>query len=128
ARRPQRPARAGLRRRVGDPAADPARRSGRPRERGSGRTGQLPDRPRLVHVLRARRTRCGPRRRPRRHGDNMNTAVIVVDGVTPALLTGLAWLMPSLISRTLPFGVRTPAERADAPVIAEQRGRYRWRV
>ncbi|ARF55222.1 hypothetical protein B1H19_14380 [Streptomyces gilvosporeus] len=58
----------------------------------------------------------------------MNTAVIVVDGVTPALLTGLAWLMPSLIGRTLPFGVRTPAERADAPVIAEQRGRYRWRV
>jgi len=44
----------------------------------------------------------------------------------PLLLVGvMQWLMPSLVPPTLPFGVRIPRDRADAPVIAEQRRRYR---
>ncbi len=45
----------------------------------------------------------------------------------PVLLIGFVqWLMPSLASPTLPFGVRVPGERAGEPVIAVQRRRYRW--
>ncbi|MFE9450090.1 DUF1648 domain-containing protein [Streptomyces sp. NPDC006739] len=58
----------------------------------------------------------------------MNIADLLDDVVIPAVLAAVAWLMPSLTGPTLAFGVRIPAPRADAPVIAEQRGRYRRRV
>jgi uncharacterized membrane protein len=41
------------------------------------------------------------------------------------LVAAAHWLMPSLVPPTVPFGVRIPAERRTAPVIAEQRVRYR---
>ncbi len=44
----------------------------------------------------------------------------------PVALIGLIqWLMPSLMPATIPFGVRIPRDRADAPVIAGQRRHYR---
>jgi uncharacterized membrane protein len=56
----------------------------------------------------------------------MNSAAL--DAVLAVVITALAWLTPSLTNTTLPFGVRVPAERADAAVILEQRARYRWLV
>ncbi|MFI9048281.1 DUF1648 domain-containing protein [Streptomyces sp. NPDC053427] len=58
----------------------------------------------------------------------MNSGALLGNAVPPLMITILAWVAPSLAGPTLPFGVRIPAARADAPVIAEQRGRYRWRV
>ena len=47
----------------------------------------------------------------------------------PILLVGLiAWLLPVLVPRSVPFGVRIPAARAKAPVIARQRRRYRYGI
>ena len=49
--------------------------------------------------------------------------------VLPILLLGLiAWLLPTLVPRSVPFGVRIPGARAKAPVIARQRRRYRCGV
>ncbi|WP_269855424.1 DUF1648 domain-containing protein [Streptomyces sp. RPT161] len=58
----------------------------------------------------------------------MNSAGLLVDPLLGLVITALVWLTPSLTSPTLPFGVRIPAARVNAPVIAEQRGRYRWMV
>lgn len=44
------------------------------------------------------------------------------------LLLALMWAMPSLMRRTLPFGVRIPSSRANEPVIARELRRYRWRI
>jgi uncharacterized membrane protein len=52
----------------------------------------------------------------------MNTLVPLFSVV---LIGVLQWLMPALVPPTLPFGVRVPRDRADAPVIAVQRRRYR---
>jgi uncharacterized membrane protein len=47
----------------------------------------------------------------------------------PVLLIGvIQWSMPSLVPLTVPFGVRIPAARANEPVIAEQRRRYRFGI
>jgi hypothetical protein len=46
--------------------------------------------------------------------------------VLPVVLIGLLqWLMPALVPPTIPFGVRVPRDRADAPVVATERRRYR---
>jgi len=58
----------------------------------------------------------------------MNSADMLVNVFMPAVLTAVAWWLPSLTSPTLPFGVRSPDARADAPVIAEQRRQYRRQV
>ncbi|WP_127149080.1 hypothetical protein [Streptomyces lydicus] len=55
----------------------------------------------------------------------MNSGPLLVNAAVPLLVLAVAWLTPSLTSPTLPFGVRIPAARADSPVIAEQRKRYR---
>jgi uncharacterized membrane protein len=52
----------------------------------------------------------------------MNTFVPLFSVV---LIGALQWLMPALVSPTLPFGVRVPRDRADASVITVQRRRYR---
>ena len=45
------------------------------------------------------------------------------------LLIGLtAWMMPTLVPRSVPFGVRIPAARAKEPVIARQRRLYRYGI
>lgn len=52
----------------------------------------------------------------------MNTFV----GAFPVALIGvLQWLRPSLVPPTLPFGVRVPRDRADAPVVVAWRRTYR---
>lgn len=58
----------------------------------------------------------------------MNTGALLANAGVPLMVLAVAWLTPSLTSPTLPFGVRIPAARADALVIAEQRKRYRWLV
>ncbi|GAA1893710.1 DUF1648 domain-containing protein [Streptantibioticus ferralitis] len=58
----------------------------------------------------------------------MNSGALLVNAAVPLVVLAAAWLTPSMTSPTLPFGVRIPAARADAPVIAEQRKRYRWLV
>lgn len=51
---------------------------------------------------------------------------VAVVAAVPVLLVGvMQWLMPSLVPPTTPFGVRVPRDRADAPVVAMQRRRYR---
>ncbi|MGI5230602.1 DUF1648 domain-containing protein [Actinoallomurus sp. CA-142502] len=53
----------------------------------------------------------------------MSPAVVTV---IPVVLVGvMKWLMPSLVPPTIPFGVRVPRDRADAPVVVAQRRRYR---
>jgi uncharacterized membrane protein len=47
----------------------------------------------------------------------------------PILLVGLiAWMLPALVPRSVPFGVRIPGGRAEEPVIARQRRTYRCGV
>ncbi|MFF4014819.1 DUF1648 domain-containing protein [Streptomyces sp. NPDC001843] len=58
----------------------------------------------------------------------MNSADVSVNVLMPAVLAALAWWLPSLTGPTLPFGVRSPDARSDAPEIVEQRRRYRWRI
>ncbi|MGK4579171.1 DUF1648 domain-containing protein [Kitasatospora sp. HPMI-4] len=58
----------------------------------------------------------------------MTTGAAVVQVVISSVVLLTAWLMPSLTGPTLPFGVRTPPDRVDAPVVAEQRRAYRWWV
>ncbi|MFF7637274.1 DUF1648 domain-containing protein [Kitasatospora sp. NPDC008050] len=58
----------------------------------------------------------------------MSTTVVLLLAAVGLLLLGGAWLMPSLTLTTLPFGVRVPSERAEAPVVGEQRRAYRWWV
>ncbi|MCO6004024.1 DUF5808 domain-containing protein [Actinoallomurus purpureus] len=54
----------------------------------------------------------------------MITSILI--SLFPVLLIGaLQWLTPSLVPATTPFGVRIPGDRADTPVIAAQRRRYR---
>lgn len=49
--------------------------------------------------------------------------------VFPILLIGLiAWMMPALVPRSVPFGVRIPGARAKEPVIARQRRTYRYGI
>jgi len=49
--------------------------------------------------------------------------------VFPLLLTGLiAWMLPAVVPRSVPFGVRIPGARAKEPVIARQQRRYRYGV
>lgn len=57
----------------------------------------------------------------------MNGYILV--SAIPVLLIGvLQWLRPSLVPPTIPFGVRIPRDRADAPVIRAQRRWYRWAI
>ncbi|MGW4484253.1 DUF1648 domain-containing protein [Amycolatopsis sp. NPDC004368] len=58
----------------------------------------------------------------------MIVGILVRDLLAPVLLLAAAWIMPSVAKPTLPFGVRVPAERADDPLITEQRRIYRWWV
>jgi uncharacterized membrane protein len=59
----------------------------------------------------------------------MNTGELLVgNGFIPFVVLVVAWLMPSLTLPTLPFGVRVPAARTGAAVIARERRRYRWRI
>ncbi len=58
----------------------------------------------------------------------MTTGVWIGNVIVPGLVLLTAWLMPALAGPTLPFGVRVPASHAEAPVIAEQRVRYRRSV
>lgn len=44
------------------------------------------------------------------------------------LLAAFEWLMPSLIPRTVPFGVRIPGARAAEPVVTRQRRIYRYGI
>jgi len=47
----------------------------------------------------------------------------------PILLVGfIAWMLPALVPRSVPFGVRIPGARAKEPVIARQRRRYRYGI
>ncbi len=47
----------------------------------------------------------------------------------PILLIGLiAWMMPALVPRSVPFGVRIPGARAAEPLIARQRRLYRYGI
>jgi uncharacterized membrane protein len=49
--------------------------------------------------------------------------------VFPILLIGLIeWMMPALVPRSVPFGVRIPGARAEEPVIAQQRRLYRYGI
>src|SRR6266545_340326 len=99
---------------VGATGTHPARRG-----RGQGAVttrdpAALPDDPGRLH---RRSPRPGPARRER------------IMTVLPILLLGLiAWLLPTLVPRSVPFGVRIPGARAKAPVIARQRRRYRCGV
>ena len=45
------------------------------------------------------------------------TIYYVTQATVLALLIGIAWLMPTLVRPTLPFGVRIPLARAQEPVI-----------
>jgi uncharacterized membrane protein len=58
----------------------------------------------------------------------MNTEDLLTNGLIPLTVLVISWIMPSLTQTTLPFGARIPPGRADAPVIAVQRKRYRWQV
>lgn len=58
----------------------------------------------------------------------MTTGELLSQVIVQLLLLLTAWSMPALTGPTLPFGVRVPASHADAPVIAEQRRRYRRSV
>ncbi|MCX4461383.1 DUF5808 domain-containing protein [Streptomyces sp. NBC_01728] len=58
----------------------------------------------------------------------MSSADLLVNVFMPAVLTGVTWWLPSLTGPTLPFGVRSPDARADAPEIAVQRRQYRQQV
>lgn len=58
----------------------------------------------------------------------MNAENLLVDGLTPLVVLVLSWLMPTLTLPTVPFGVRIPPGRTDAPVITARRRRYRWQV
>src|SRR5262245_8212379 len=47
----------------------------------------------------------------------------------PVALVGLlTCIVPALTSPTLQFGVRVPAEKANAPVVVAQRRAYFWRL
>src|SRR6266545_1259262 len=49
--------------------------------------------------------------------------------VFPILLIGLiAWMLPALVPRSVPFAVRIPGARAKEPVIAQQRRCYRYGI
>jgi uncharacterized membrane protein len=54
--------------------------------------------------------------------------LILRDLFGPVLVLAAAWIMPSVVKPTVPFGVRVPAERTHDPLIAEQRRIYRWWV
>ncbi|MFH5880196.1 DUF1648 domain-containing protein [Arthrobacter sp. NA-172] len=56
------------------------------------------------------------------------TVAITLSSVLSALMLTIALLLPSINSRTVPFGVRVPAQHADDPSVAGQTRIYRWRV
>ncbi|WP_326569323.1 DUF5808 domain-containing protein [Amycolatopsis rhabdoformis] len=56
----------------------------------------------------------------------MITSILLPDLLAPVLLLVAAWVMPSVVKPTLPFGVRVPADHVDDPLITEQRRIYRW--
>ncbi|MDH6119539.1 putative membrane protein [Kitasatospora sp. GAS204A] len=58
----------------------------------------------------------------------MSTTAVLVQALVPLLLLLALWLTPSLTMATVPFGVRVPTGRTQAPVIAEQRRAYRYWV
>ncbi|QRP44360.1 DUF1648 domain-containing protein [Amycolatopsis sp. FDAARGOS 1241] len=58
----------------------------------------------------------------------MIVAVVLRDVLAPALLLAAAWVMPSVVKPTVPFGVRVPEARVHDPLIVEQRRIYRWWV
>jgi uncharacterized membrane protein len=59
----------------------------------------------------------------------VNTGILVLNTAFCVLFLVIAWLMPALTQRTLPFGVRVPAQYATSPLIAERRTAYRrWIV
>ncbi|MGF1429933.1 DUF1648 domain-containing protein [Kitasatospora sp. LaBMicrA B282] len=58
----------------------------------------------------------------------MSSTAVLIQSLVCLLLLAAAWLMPSFTTPTLPFGVRVPSNRVQAPVISEQRRSYRWWV
>ncbi|MFI5609261.1 DUF1648 domain-containing protein [Amycolatopsis sp. NPDC051903] len=58
----------------------------------------------------------------------MIAAVVLRDVLGPALVLVAAWVMPSVVKPTVPFGVRVPETRVHDPLIVEQRRIYRWWV
>jgi uncharacterized membrane protein len=56
------------------------------------------------------------------------TAAIVLSSALLALVLVLALVLPSITSRTVPFGVRVPARRAEDPTVLRQTRIYRWRI
>lgn len=53
---------------------------------------------------------------------------IILSLLLLGLVLLLAFVLPSVTSRTVPFGVRIPAHHAADPVVAGQARIYRWRV
>ncbi|WP_163567988.1 hypothetical protein [Fodinicola feengrottensis] len=58
----------------------------------------------------------------------MTIAAVALSCGLSALVLVMALVLPSAASRTVPFGVRVPAQRADDPAVAGQTRLYRWRV
>jgi uncharacterized membrane protein len=56
------------------------------------------------------------------------TIAIVLSSALSALVLAVALVLPSINSRTVPFGVRVPEQRADDPTVLRQTHIYRWRV
>jgi uncharacterized membrane protein len=56
------------------------------------------------------------------------TVAIVLSSALSALVLVLALMLPSIAGRTVPFGVRVPAQHADDPAVARQTRIYRRRV
>lgn len=56
------------------------------------------------------------------------TATALAALATVGLLGGILLLLPRMAGPTVPFGVRVPPERTDAPVIRDATRRYRWGV
>lgn len=56
------------------------------------------------------------------------TIAIVLSSALSALVLAVALVLPSINSRTVPFGVRVPEQRAADPTVLRQTRIYRWRV
>lgn len=56
------------------------------------------------------------------------TFAIAMSAALSALVLVLALVLPSITSRTVPFGVRIPEQRAHDPAVTRQTRAYRWRV
>jgi uncharacterized membrane protein len=53
---------------------------------------------------------------------------IVLSSALSALVLVLGLVLPSITSRTVPFGVRVPAQHVNDPTVVRQTRIYRWRV